>query len=67
MKIKQKPLKKAINRASKMSLKDKETVVDEIYTQQPNLLASVLVQQQLGNALAHIDILLNILIVSTLR
>lgn len=46
-----------------MSLTDKETVCDEIFQEQPNLLASVLVQQQMGNTLEEVDVLLNILIV----
>jgi len=47
-----------------MSLQEKETIVDEIFNEQPNLLASVLVQSQMGNSLEKIDILLNILIVA---
>ena len=47
-----------------MSLQEKETIVDEIFNKQPNLLASVLVQSQMGNSLEKIDILLNILIVA---
>jgi len=47
-----------------MNLQEKETVVDEIFNQQPNLLASVLVQNQMGNSLEQVDLLLNILIVA---
>lgn len=56
-------LKSAINRAQNMSLTDKESACDEIFREQPNLLASVLVQQQMGNTLEEVDVLLNILIV----
>ena len=47
----------------RMSLSEKETVMDEIYVQQPNLLASILVQQKLGNTLEQMDVLLNLLLV----
>ncbi|MBL4607546.1 MAG: hypothetical protein JKY01_06925 [Pseudomonadales bacterium] len=47
-----------------MSLQEKESIVDEIFNEQPNLLASVLVQPQMGNSLENIDVLLNILIVA---
>jgi hypothetical protein len=56
-------LTSAINKAQNMSLTDKELACDDIFREQPNLLASVLVQQQMGNTLEEVDMLLNILIV----
>ena len=56
-------LTRAIKRAQNLSLTDKESACDEIFREQPNLLASVLVQQQMGNTLEEVDVLLNILIV----
>ena len=56
-------LTSAINKAQNMSLTEKESICDEIFREQPNLLASVLVQQQMGNTLKEVDVLLNILIV----
>lgn len=53
----------AINKSQKMDLMEKELVCDEIFIDQPNLLASVLVQQKMGNSLEDVDVLLNILIV----
>lgn len=63
MKIKEKALKNAISQFEKMTVKDKENVVDEIYAQQPNMLASILVQSQLGSSIEHIEVLLKILTV----
>jgi hypothetical protein len=54
---------RAIDKAQKLDIKDKELICDEIFIEQPNLLASVLVQQQMGNKLEEIDVLLDILIV----
>ena len=53
----------AIRAVSAMDTKKKEILCDEIFVEQPNLLASVLVQQQMGNELQEIDVLLNILMV----
>ena len=53
----------ALQKVQSLNIKDKELICDKIYKDQPNLLASVLVQQQLGNSLQDIDVLLNILIV----
>lgn len=66
MRIKKESIEKALLKAQKMSLKEKEHVVDEIFNEQPNLLASVLCLQQIGNSLESIDVLLNILIVAHL-
>ena len=46
-----------------MDLKNKELVCDEIFSEQPNLLGSVLVMKKMGNTLKDVDVLLNILIV----
>jgi hypothetical protein len=62
-KISSENLTSAINRAQNMSLTDKESACDEIFREQPSLLASVLVQQQMGNTLEDVDVILNFLIV----
>lgn len=64
MRIKKPVLEQSILKVKSMNLQEKEAVVDEIFNEQPNLLASVLVQSQKGNSLEQIDILLNILIVA---
>ena len=63
MKINQKSLITAVKEFEAMTLKQKESIVDEIFVQQPNLLGSVLVQSHLGNRMEQIDVLLKILIV----
>jgi len=47
-------------------MKEKESIFDQIFTEQPNLLASILVQQQMGNSMAQMEVLINILLVSHL-
>lgn len=47
----------------KMTLTEQEVVIDRIYSTQPNLLASVLILQKLGNSMEHIGEILKILIV----
>jgi hypothetical protein len=64
MRIQKLVLEQSILKVKSMSLQEKEAIVDEIFNEQPNLLASVLVQGQMGNSLEEIDILLNILIVA---
>lgn len=49
-----------------MTLEEKEAVVDEIFNEQPSLLASVLVQGQMGSSPEQINVLLNVLIVAHL-
>jgi len=61
--ITQDHLFRAIQIANNMSVKDKEFVCDEIFIEQPNLLASVLVQVKMGNTMEEVDVLLDILIV----
>ena len=58
-----KNLAQAIYTIQSLSIKEKELICDEIYKEQPNLLASILVQQQLGNSLQDVDVLLHILMV----
>jgi hypothetical protein len=57
-------LSAAINKVRSMSLAEKSALTDEIYQQQPNLLASCLVQQRLGVSERAVEFLLNILLVS---
>jgi hypothetical protein len=64
VRIKKPVLEQSILKVQSMNLQEKEAVVDEIFNEQPNLLASVLVQSQMGNSLDKIEILLNILIVA---
>ncbi len=63
VKILEAHLVQVIDKVNKLDLKEKELICDEIYKEQPNLLASVLVQQKMGNTLEEVDVLLNILIV----
>lgn len=63
MRINQESLKMAIDAYEKITLKEQENVVDQIYLSQPNLLASVLVLQRFGNSMEHIGEILKILIV----
>lgn len=63
MKIDQKSLSSAIKEFDAMTNKQKESIADELFAQQPNLLASVIVQSRLGNQMHHVDVLLKILIV----
>jgi hypothetical protein len=53
----------AIKKAQNLSLKEKKLVCDEIFVEQPNLLASVLAQKNMGGTFEDVDVLLNILIV----
>jgi len=66
VKIQKSALVEAIKKSNEMSLTELEQVVDEIYIEQPHLLASVLVQSQLGNKFEDVDVLLKILIVTFL-
>ena len=65
-KIKESALVQAIKKSSQMDLAESEEVIDEIYLEQPNILASVLVQNQMGNKIEDVEVLLNILIVTFL-
>ena len=56
-------LSHALNKVHAMDVTTKEHVCDDLFEQQPNLLTSVLVQNQMGNAMNDVDSLLHILIV----
>ena len=47
-----------------MDLNRRVALADEVFAHQPNLLASVLVQQRMGASLQQIDVLVNILLVA---
>jgi len=64
VRIKKRNLASAILKSKNMTLKEKEQVIDKIYIEQPNLLASVIALHQMGNSLDKIDVLLNILLVT---
>jgi hypothetical protein len=48
----------------RMSMDDRIALADEVFKQQPNLLASVLVQPRMGATLQQVEVLLNILLVA---
>lgn len=54
----------AITAVGKMDIRQRELLADDIYSHQPQLLASVLAQQQFGASLEQIEVLLNVLLVS---
>jgi len=62
--ISQAVLTQAAVDVARMSFAEREQLVDEIYLQQPNLLASVMVQHQMGASLPQTEDLLNILLVA---
>jgi hypothetical protein len=62
-KIKPEALASAIRKMKEMDQVQVEKVIDEINSEQPNLLTSVLVQHRMGNTLEQLEALLNILIV----
>jgi hypothetical protein len=47
-----------------MTVPQRVTLGDEVFAEQPNLLASVLVQQRMGASLPQIEVLLNLLFVA---
>ena len=49
-----------------MTAQQRVALADEVFAEQPNLLASVLVQQRMGASLAQIEVLLNLLFVAHL-
>ena len=61
-KVSEKTLGSAVRKTYDMGLAEKESVLDNVYQEQPNLLASVLVLQKFGVSLEKMDVLLNILI-----
>lgn len=62
--ISQVVLAQAAVAVGRMSHGEREQLADEIYLQQPNLLASVVVQHQMGASLPQLEDLLNILLVA---
>lgn len=54
----------AITAVGKMDNRQRELLADDIHAHQPQLLASVLVQQQFGASLEQVEVLLNLLLVS---
>jgi len=58
-----KHLAAAINKVQAMGLAQRESLADEIFINQPNLLASCLVQPRLGVDMQSVEVLLNILLV----
>ncbi len=53
----------AISKVRGMSLEQKETLLDEIYKAQPNMLGSVVVQNRMGVSFEKMEFLLEILMV----
>lgn len=53
----------AVRRVERMSFAEREQLADEIYSQQPHLLASVIVLQNFGAALEQMEWVLNLLLV----
>ncbi len=53
----------AVSKARAMTMPEKEVEFDIIHKEQPNLLGSIIVQQQMGNTLEEIEVLLNLLLV----
>ncbi len=63
LRVSKEDLSCAIEKVHAMDIKTKELACNDLFVQQPNLLASVLVQQQMGNSMNDVDSLLHILIV----
>ena len=57
----------AIGAVAAMDLGQKEQICDRIHAEQPNLLASVLVLPRLKVSMQTVEIVLNMMIVLTLR
>ena len=62
-KVSKKDLSRAIKKVRAMDITTKEHICNDLFEQQPNLLASVLVQQQMGNTMDDVESLLHILLV----
>lgn len=54
----------AIRSVDAMDLREKESLCDELFAAQPNMLASVIVHSRLGSPMERIDCLLHILLVA---
>ena len=61
--ISQAILAQAVITVNGMGMNERVALADEIFRHQPNLLASVLVQQRMGASHPQIDVLLNLLFV----
>lgn len=61
--VDEKSLAWAIKKVGRMNMAEKESVLDEIYVQQPNFLMSVLVLERMGNTLEQVGVLLDFLLV----
>ncbi len=55
---------KAISSVYQMDIRQKEQVCDELYAEQPNMLASVLVHSRMGSPMDRIDRVLHVLLVA---
>jgi hypothetical protein len=53
----------AVRQVERMSFNEREQLADEIYAEQPNLLASIIVLQNFGAALEQMEVVLNLLLV----
>ena len=59
-------LKAVIQQLAHMDLKSKESVCDDLFREQPNLLASVLVLSRMSESPQHVEVVLEILITAHL-
>ena len=62
--ISQAILTQAVMRVDGLGINERIALSDEIFLQQPNLLASVLVLQRMGASYPQIDVVLNLLLVT---
>ncbi|MDY0361031.1 MAG: hypothetical protein RBR08_06245 [Desulforegulaceae bacterium] len=62
-KISKKALASATRKVNSMDIKAKELAFEDVFAEQPNLLASILVQHRLGNTMNDVESLLHILLV----
>ena len=56
-------LAKAIQAVSKLSLQERVDRIDAIHSRQPNIVDSIIIQSRLGSSLAHVEVLLELLLV----
>jgi hypothetical protein len=61
--ISEKHINKAINKISQLTLNEKKDLIDEIFNEQPTLISSLIIQNQLGNSLEDVEVLLHILLI----
>ncbi|MCV2355386.1 hypothetical protein LNV09_14625 [Paucibacter sp. B2R-40] len=60
--ITQSILVNAVKTVGRMTLEEKSELANEVFAQQPHLLASVIVQQRYGTSLEQLDVLVNLLL-----